>query len=761
MTAANSQVSALVSIRIESFNDCDRCDGWTRRTYSMVTKRRRFAVAALLIAALTGFALATDFHNERLAAQDRSSEPIGFTLVAFDTTLTELEDIEAAALAAKMLLSETEQGLVMLGLYGDQAEEPQSFASAELAKRAVDETTDEMKARLGEPTESADISEMLESYASFIGQIDSAGIGRVYLLSAGRFSYEESAGVSGLESVASDLASASVTVTTVSLATTPTIDREVLAAISNAGGGTAYDLGFLDGILEFINRELGVELTPSIELDSVSATGATIDLSVAPHSSYLVAGFAFEDAETVNVIREPNGQEISESVGSVNAVSISGLKFFAVRNPQPGDWALISSSGSGPLTVYSDVVNNLSIAVNPDPPFPLGEPYLLRVGALSGELPFIDMSASIDAVVTGPDGTEETYVLNDAGVDGDVEAEDSVFSGTVNAAQVAGAFEVRLSMRWPNLQPTIEGAGSFLVEPFPDIEISTVSSDPIATGSRTHLATIDLKLTDSAFLADPDGVTVEATNQTLGVPIEIELEPAEVVDGKVYRLLVFGTVTESGDYEYDAAFDSEYLGRQFSATATSKSQTLEVVEPVPIALYAGGGVAAFVGFVFLILLLRTMFRTSPNGHLYRIDPAGEREMVADFRAYRHSAWDWLMHKPIVPAAALPAVPLHGGRFVFSSRGLSFRYRPDVDGMLRVAIGGDEIAAGDTSIADGEEFQIGSETFLFDRAAVTDEVRVSDRLAEAQRNRHEELENFAFDPMTWDAPPSARPTRRRR
>ena len=40
--------------------------------------------------------------------------------------------------------------------------------------------------------------------------------------------------------------------------------------------------------------------------------------------------------------------------------------------------------------------------------------------------------------------------------------------------------------------------------------------------------------------------------------------------------------------------------------------------------------------------------------------------MANFREYNRSPWDWLMNKPIVPAAAMPGVPLLGGRFVFNS-----------------------------------------------------------------------------------------------
>ena len=692
-------------------------------------------------------------------AQGAQSEDAGFTLVAFDTSLSELQDIEAADLAAKMILSDANEGLILVGQYSDHAEEPQTFATGDIAKEAVNDAIDGIKSRASEDAIVADLSEMLESYASFIEQIGQSG--RVFILSAGRFTFHESTGVGGLQSVATELAGQGVTIHTISLATTPAPDREVLSAISSAGGGGAYDLGFLDGVLEFINSELRVTLTPSLQTDATGTAGETIDIGVPPHSAYLVAGFAFEDPETVNVIRQPNGQEITDTVGSVNAFSISGMKFFTVRNPQPGFWALRSAGGSGSLTMYSDVVNDLSVVMDVPAPFPVGEPFVITANALSGDLPLIDSSAEIDALITGPDGVEQTYVLNDLGEDGDVFSEDSVFSGTVAAQEMIGVSEVKLSMRWPNLSATIEGTGAFVVEPFPNIEIALVSEGVVGKDAKEHLATVDLKFNNAAFLAAQQDIEVSVVNAADGSTVDIELEPTEVVDEKVYQLRVLGVLTEEGEYEFNAKLKSSHLEREFTADAVTVTQQFELSTPTPIALYTALAIAGIIGFVLLVVIIRAMLQKSPFGYLYRVTSNGERELVADFRDYRRSLWDSLINKPIMPIAALPGVPLHGGRFIFSVRGVSFLYRPDSDGVLNVMLRGEPLQAGKTMIADGEEFQITGETFVYDRSAIASGVRVSDRLTAARKKQHEELETFALDPMTWDAPSSARPTRQRR
>ncbi len=728
----------------------------------MSSKREMPMRAAFVSCVLAVLALvvAVPGSGREVEAQDGGSSSRAFTFVAFDTTLNEIEDIEAAQLAAKMVFSNTGEGSIFLGEYSDHAEEPRSFGSADEAQMSVDRIIERLVLNVGREPYAANLSEMMERYASFIGQLPNAAGGRMFVLSAGGFTIHESAGIAGLTDVADDLASQRVDVRTISLATTPGSDREVLAAISDAGGGRSYDLGFLEGVIEFIDDQLNVLLHATLRIEDVSAAGESITEDVPPHSSYLVAGFAFDDPETNNLIVQPNGQEIGDSVGSVSVISISGMKFYTVRNPQPGVWKLESSGGSGPITFFSDVINQLSVVMPDQAPFPTGETFVLMAEARSGDLPLIDASAIIDAIVTGPDGTEHSYELNDRGADGDIFSEDGVFSTTIGPLETVGVSNVRLSMRWPNLTAAIDGGGSFAIELFPTIEISSaVSQMPIAEGEKTHLATVDLKLGEFPFLADTEHVTVSMINAGDGSEVDIELEPTEVVEGKIYQLNVFAALIAPGDYEFDATLQSVHLEREFVAVATTRTESIEIAVPTPMMTYVLYGIAGFFAFVFLVLLIRAVLQHNPFGYLYRLQSSGERELVANFSEYRRSPWDWLMNKPIVPAAALPGVPLLGGRFVFSTRGLAFQYRPDSDGLLRMTVRGEALQTGKNMIADNEEFQIGGETFVFDRARTEGEVQVSDRIRSVRQERNAELESFALDPMTWDAPSSARPTRR--
>ena len=287
----------------------------------------------------------------------------GLTFVAFDTSLTEVQDIEAAQFAANLVLSNADGSRIYIGEYDDEVREPRQFSSPDEAKIAVNEIVDRLRSEAGEAASQsdivADIAAMLGNYSAFMQQLDGVTDGRFFVLSAGRFS-----------SVSQGFAIPDMTqVNTVSLVTTPAADRDVLASISDSGGGIPYDLGFLDGVIEFINFELETQLEVSLETNA-SAESEQVSVDVPPHTSYLVAGFTFEGSEISNVIEQPNGQIISGAVGSVVEFSHAGFQFYAVRNPEPGVWRLLSSGGSGPLTIFSKVVNRVNLVMPVPAPFP-------------------------------------------------------------------------------------------------------------------------------------------------------------------------------------------------------------------------------------------------------------------------------------------------------------------------------------------------------------------------------------------------------
>ena len=136
-----------------------------------------------------------------------------------------------------------------------------------------------------------------------------------------------------------------------------------------------------------------------------------------------------------------------------------------------------------------------------------------------------------------------------------------------------------------------------------------------------------------------------------GTAVDFELEPTEIVDDKIYQLRVLAALTMPGDYELNATLRSTHVEREFESVAEEKSQSIEIAVPTPIIVYAAFGIGAFFVFVFLLMFIRALLQSNPFGYLYRLDSNGERELVADFARYRRSPWDWLVNKPMVPAAA--------------------------------------------------------------------------------------------------------------
>ncbi len=718
----------------------------------------------LALAVFSAIATATIFASNSADAQNGVDASAGATFVALDTSLTVVEDIEAAHLAANLALSEAGQGLTVVGLFSASPEEPQTYASIDEAKLAVADAVETMKSASGTASRGADLHGMLESYSAFIAQLDVSGSTRLVILSAGNFIGTGSQNFEELRALVETLRDGGVIVDTVSLNTTSTGDRELLASISGAASGVAHDLGFVGGVIDYINGTLGIQLAPSLHLDSPDASGESIAVDVPPHSSYLIAGFEYDDSDSVHVIEQPNGQLIEGAVGSVSAVTFNGMKFLTVRNPEAGVWLLRSTGSRANLTLYSNVVNRLSITLPELAPFPVNEPIVLTANANFGDIPLIDASASIEAQVTDPDGQQHSYLLNDRGQDGDQYAEDGIFSMAIGPQSVAGVREVRMSMRWSGVSATIDGLGYFVVEQFPYLETAYLSADSeIFEDVNTHLANVDVKLSDLPFLIEQEAVSVSLTNLTDSSPVEFELVPVEVIDDKIYQLQVFAVLPMSGEYELNASLRGNHLGREFEAVAVLQSRSIELTAEagLPTIVIAAIGTGAVLVIICIILVIAASMRIKPYGVLYHIDPEGTRELVADFAQFRHSLFDWLFDKSTVPLAALPAVPLRGGRLVFSADQVFFRYQPERDGILAVSIRGDALQSGDTGFVDGDRLTIEDETYEFSTSRPDPNVRVASRLQAEKRVSNEELENFALDPMAWDAPSGARPTRRKK
>ena len=102
------------------------------------------AVAAMVMTALTVFGT-----GGKVDAQEPRSISDGLTLVALDTSLTQIEDIEAAQLAANLVVTNADRGLIFVGRYSDYAEDPQEYSSVDEAKSAINDIAEELMANVG------------------------------------------------------------------------------------------------------------------------------------------------------------------------------------------------------------------------------------------------------------------------------------------------------------------------------------------------------------------------------------------------------------------------------------------------------------------------------------------------------------------------------------------------------------------------------------------------------------------------------------
>ena len=179
-------------------------------------------------------------------------------------------------------------------------------------------------------------------------------------------------------------------------------------------------------------------------------------------------------------------------------------------------------------------VNHVNVVMPLEAPHPVGDEFLLTADARFDELPLIDASAMIDAVVTGPDGEQQSYVLNDRGTDGDVFSEDGTFSTIVppprtgrcprrSVEHAVARTSAQLSMGRVHFHLTCFRR----LRSRPLFRISR-SKRPSSHISRSWI----LKRGESPFLAELEHVTVSVVNTADGTAVDVELEPTELVDGR-------------------------------------------------------------------------------------------------------------------------------------------------------------------------------------------------------------------------------------
>lgn len=729
-------------------------------------KVKRNGTTALIAALALVVALAAWLQPSGIAvvqAQERTVSD-GLTLIALDTTMRRVRDLEAAQMAATLILSQTERGLIAIGEYDASPEEPKTFSTIDEAQQEVRSVIQRMREALAEPLEGeparGGLNQMLTRYASYMEQLNAPAGSTLVLLSAGSYDDPENTTPATVAVLANSFAGSGIRVEGVSLATTSAADRAIIEALAGGTDGAYYDLGFNDGVLRFLNVTLGVDLRETYSGDAAGSAALTAALDVLPHSTTLVAGFVFDGDEITTALVSPSGQELTTGSTTVDVLSASGIHVYTVQDPEPGSWGMSSVGGTGSVLFVSEILNPIALGPAEMPPAPVGREWTLVAQSTADGQPHIDTSASLVAEITGPGGSSSAYELLDDGMGRDRLANDGIYVAQIDAAAVPGVWDISLTMSWPTTPATIGLATQFVLEPFPEASLVNIPDDFGAGGTDTTLGFVEVSLEGAPFNVGVEDIAVQATDVSTGGALVAGVQADGGTAGGASRFRIVADLLESANLELVATLNASYFGREFvyeagAATVNAELRSPSVLSRWPLIL-AGLVLLAAVGGGSAWWFL---YRVPPRGFIYKVDPEVPQELVVTFGSTEAALLDQLLRGNVVPATTLAGFPVRGGAFVFSRAGVAFRYNPERDGNVGMTINGEPLTSGDNPVPDGAELIAGGVAYQYTEEELKGDIRVSTLLKPEDTVESEELSRFTNDPMTFDAPSSIRPTRR--
>lgn len=719
-------------------------------------------ICAVLVLALVAWIPISSSPN-MAEAQERTVSD-GLTMIALDSTMSRIRDLEAAQMAATLVLSQTPRGLIAVGEYGESPEDPRTFSTTEEAQQEIRNVISRMRDAIEASPDVelplAGLNTMLTRYASYMDQINAPPGSKLVLLSAGDFADPDNTTPATVAVLADGFSSGDILVDGVSLATTAAPDRAIIERIANETGGSYFDLGFNDGVLEFLNATLGIGLRETFRGEPQGTTPFLSMIDVLPHSTNLVAGFVYEGAEITTTLISPSGQRLAAGSTTVDVLSASGIHVFTVLDPEPGQWSMESIGGSGPVLFVSEILNPIVLGPPVMSVAPVGKPWTMYAISTADGSPHVDTTASLVAEVTGPGGQVRILQMYDDGMGNDQLANDGTYAADVEVDDVPGIRDVHLRMSWPVTPAIVEGRSSYSLEPFPGAQLTAVDNDFGLGGEDFTLATIEVILDGAPFAVDVKTLDISVSDAATGEPYPFTVAPSGGETGPASSFRVSADVAESVSLDVAASVNLTYAERDLfleagAATIVAELDTLPPPNRTPLFLAFAALAAVAAG----VVIWWFFGRVKPSGFVYMLDVDSPQELVVDFSTSRFSMLDSILRSNVVPAAALSGLPLRGGQFVFGRSAVHFRYNPERDGDIRLNIDGAPVVAGRNAIADGSEMTVSGVNYRFSRARLAGEIRVSMLLSNAETEDHDELSRFTNDPMTFDAPSSIRPTRR--
>ena len=233
---------------------------------------------------------------------------------------------------------------------------------------------------------------------------------------------------------------------------------------------------------------------------NIRVEGADFTVSADQNTSSIqIDGVETSNIDTVALL-QPDGTEVNDSTSGVNVSIVGDSLIYRINDPESGEWSYNIQNTQQQSTEYTADVSGATQS-SLDIKTAGGTYYVGDTVDISATLVGTDggiSGASVDAVVTSPDGTDQTVALD--------EASTGVYTGSVTVDEV-GEHDVEVTAEKGTLSRT--KVSSWTVESTAPISV-TQSETPRITQGNTRTFKI---LVEPDFPSD-ETVTLEASRMT-------------------------------------------------------------------------------------------------------------------------------------------------------------------------------------------------------------------------------------------------------
>ena len=482
----------------------------------------------------------------------------------------------------------------------------------------------------------------------------------------------------------------------------------ILDRIATKTGSKRYELTIDDALRNITDKIMTRDSLGALSLSSQASLAKdevlTSTIKIAPGTKDATVLFFKEDQYGSLKLNSPQVDEPATSgTASLNVVETPHTVIWQIKDPTPGVWTVDANGMEGKVSSWQISSNKFRLNLGMHDLIPTGEPLNL-ITYVTEESVMVSPGENslVKVTVTGPDGRNVFYNLNDDGEYGDATAGDNYYSATIASPESEGDYVVKMELGWAESPNTVIEQLSFRAQAFPQMEVTQLNTDRMYLERRSNIATIFVNISGQSFAVDPSSIRASfGEGEDLG---QLDIVPREgTSDGRAWMYDVIFTPTKEGITTLALNLDIDYAGQvrqqvseSIALTAISlpnlipdpapepyNTTVIEVAPEVVQIAKSNAGIA--VGLIGIPIALIALIIAGFTYHRAQTRPFGfidneDGSVLVDFQSLERSFFNKLLFPSMVKGKETAVSELDGITFKFRKDKVdieTFRVSPTV------------------------------------------------------------------------------------